>query len=137
MDRVNQNFQSIDEYIGTFPENVQETLKELRAVIRAAAPGATEKISYQMPAFAWNGILVYFAAYKRHIGFYPTGSGVEAFRNELAEYKGSKGSVQFPIDEPMPYDLIRRIVQFRVEENSKKSRSEINVARLEKEYERG
>ena len=120
MDRVNQNFQSIDEYIGTFPENVQETLKELRAVIRAAAPGATEKISYQMPAFAWNGILVYFAAYKRHIGFYPTGSGVEAFRNELAEYKGSKGSVQFPIDKPMPYDLIRRIVQFRVEEISKK-----------------
>ncbi len=113
---------NIDEYITGCPEHVREKLKELRETIRKAAPVAEEKISYQMPAFNLNGILVYFAAQTRHIGFYPTSSGVAAFKKELAGYKTSKGAIQFPTDKPLPLDLIARIVQFRVRKNSTKGK---------------
>jgi len=112
---------SIDEYIEQFPEDIQKKLQELRATIHAAAPTAEEKISYQMPAFALNGILVYFAAFKNHISFFPTGSGVEHFMPELAEYTTSKGTIQFPLDKPMPLDLVSRITAFRVQENQRKA----------------
>jgi uncharacterized protein YdhG (YjbR/CyaY superfamily) len=108
---------SIDEYISGFPPKIQKILQKVRKVIKKAAPGAEEKISYQMPAFAQRGILVYFAAWKNHIGLYPTSSGITAFKRELSKYKVAKGSVQFPIEEPLPYDLISRIVKFRVAEN--------------------
>lgn len=116
-------YQTIDEYIAQFPDNVQQTLQTLRKVIQEAAPVATEKISYQMPTFALHGNLVYFAAYQSHIGLYPGASGVAAFQNEITNYKTSKGTIQFPIDQPLPYDLIRRIVAFRVDENVKKAKS--------------
>ena len=112
-------FMSIDEYIGTFPEDVQKILGELRAVIKAAAPDAEEKISYQMPTFHLNGNLVHFAAFKNHIGFYPTPSGIEAFKKELSMYEGAKGSVKFPIEKPLPLKLISKIVKFRAAENLK------------------
>lgn len=113
-------YENIDQYISGFPPAVQEVLQSLRQVIKEAAPDAVEKISYQMPAFALNGILVYFAAYKKHIGFYPTASGIQKFAAELSGYNLSKGTVQFPIDHPLPYELITRIVKFRVEENLNK-----------------
>jgi uncharacterized protein YdhG (YjbR/CyaY superfamily) len=112
---------TIDEYIARFPEDVQHILAKIRSVIQESAPQAMERISYQMPAFYLKGNLVYFGAHKHHIGFYPTGSGVEAFKEELSAYKGSKGAVQFPLDEPIPYELISKIVKFRVAENLKKS----------------
>ncbi|NOT05405.1 MAG: hypothetical protein HOP27_12485 [Anaerolineales bacterium] len=121
MDSNKSGFNSIDQYIATFPSDIQKILEEIRAVIKAAAPEAEEKISYQMPTFFMNGNLVHFAAFKNHIGFYPTPSGTEAFQKELSIYKGAKGSVQFPINEPMPLKLITKIVKFRVAENSKKT----------------
>ena len=117
MDNRKIGFTSIDEYIATFPEDVQKILQELRATIKAAAPDAQEKISYQMPTFFLKSNLVHFAAYKNHIGFYPTPSGIEKFKSEISKYEGAKGSVQFPIDQPLPLDLIRKIVEFRVVEN--------------------
>lgn len=117
MQSQHAGFQSIDEYIATFPAGIQAILEELRAAIRAAAPDAEERISYQMPAFALHGNLVYFAAAKHHIGFYPTSSGIAAFQQELSAYEGSKGAVRFPIGQPLPLDLIRRMVEFRVAEN--------------------
>lgn len=119
----NSGFQTIDAYIATFPADVQKTLQELRAVIKAAAPEATEKISYQMPTFFLQGNLVHFAAYKNHIGFYPAPRGIEAFQEELSRYKGAKGSVQFPIDQPLPLELISRIVKFRRLENLEKAKA--------------
>jgi len=113
---------AIDEYIAAFPEELQERLKKLRATIKAAAPMAEEKISYQMPTFALNGNLVHFAAHQNHIGFYPTPSGIEKFQKELSFYKGAKGSVQFPNDKPIPYGLITKIVKFRVKENLVKAK---------------
>jgi uncharacterized protein YdhG (YjbR/CyaY superfamily) len=114
----------IDQYIRSFPEPVQKKLEMLRALIREQAPHAQEKISYRIPTFFLNGNLVHFAAYSRHIGFYPTSSGIRAFKSKLSKYKNSKGSVQFPIEEPLPVDLIKKIVKFRVEENmGKKSLS--------------
>jgi len=113
-------FQTIDEYIATFPENVQDILVKLRKVVLEAAPEADETISYGMPTFKLNGNLVHFAAYEKHIGFYPTPSGIEAFKEELSQYKGGKGSIQFPIDKPVPFDLVEKIVIFRVEENLNK-----------------
>jgi uncharacterized protein YdhG (YjbR/CyaY superfamily) len=110
-------FISIDEYIATFPEEIQKILEELRATIKASAPDAEEKISYQMPTFALKGNLVHFAAWKNHIGFYPTPSGTQAFEHELSIYEGAKGSVKFPIEKPLPLELISRIVKFRVAEN--------------------
>jgi uncharacterized protein YdhG (YjbR/CyaY superfamily) len=121
MDRNKSGFNSIDEYIANFPEDIQKILEELRAVIKASAPDAEEKISYQMPAFTLKGNLVYFAAYKKHIGFYPTPSGIQAFKHELSVYEGAKGSVKFPIDKPLPLELISKIVKFRVAENMKKA----------------
>lgn len=109
--------ESIDDYIATFPDEVQVILKKLRQTIRQAAPDATEKISYQMPTFYLNGNLVHFAAYKNHIGFYPAPSGIVAFQDELTKYKTSKGAVQFPIDAAIPHALVKKIVQFRVKEN--------------------
>jgi uncharacterized protein YdhG (YjbR/CyaY superfamily) len=114
--------ENIDEYIGAFPNDVQEILEKIRATIQKAAPDATEKISYSMPAFEQNGIVVYFAAYKNHIGLYALPSGHESFKEELSKYKSGKGSVQFPLDQPMPFELITRIVKFRVKENIEKAK---------------
>jgi len=112
---------SIDEYILRFSNEVQEILETVRNVIKESAPDAVEKISYQMPTFYFHGNLVHFAAYKNHIGFYPTSSGIAAFIHELSDYKTSKGAVQFPLNKPLPYDLITKIVKFRVAENCKKA----------------
>ena len=117
MENKKVGFVSIDEYIATFPEATQKILKKIRATIKAAAPDAEEKISYQMPTFTLKGNLVHFAAFKNHIGFYPTPTGIEKFKKELSVYEGAKGSVQFPLDKPIPYDLISKIVKFRVKEN--------------------
>lgn len=108
---------TIDEYIAGFPDDVQQSLQQIRRTIREAAPDAQEAISYQMPTFKLHGNLVHFAGYKKHVGFYPDPSGIEAFKDELAPYASSKGAVQFPLDQPLPYDLIGRIVTFRVSEN--------------------
>jgi len=110
------HYASIDEYIATFPTDTQKILQELRATIKAAAPGAQEKISYQMPAFALNGNLVYFAAWKNHIGLYATPSGTQEFEQELSIYEKARGSIKFPSTNPLPLDLISRIVKFRVAE---------------------
>lgn len=117
-----QSYATIDEYIAGFPEPIQSKLQELRLLIRDAAPEAQEKISYQMPTFYLNGNLVHFAAHTQHIGFYPAPSGIAQFKEQLSGYKHAKGSVQFPLDEPLPLDLIRQIVSFRVEENLAKKK---------------
>ena len=127
MESSKVGFESIDEYIATFPEEIQKILEELRTTIKAAAPDAEEKISYQMPTFALKGNLVHFAAHKNHIGFYPTPSGIEAFEQELSVYEGAKGSVKFPIEKPLPLGLISKIVAFRVAENLK--RAEVKVGK--------
>jgi len=113
----------IDNYIASFPEEIQMALDKMRAIIKKAAPNAAEVISYGMPAFRLNGNLVYFAAWKTHIGFYPTSSGIAAFKKEFADYKSSKGAVQFPIDKPFPSGLIKKIVKFRVKEDSLKAKA--------------
>jgi uncharacterized protein YdhG (YjbR/CyaY superfamily) len=115
-------YHNIDEYIRQFPSEIQAILQKIREIVHETAPEATEKISYQMPTFYLNGNLVHFAAFKKHIGFYPTPSGTEQFRNELSVYKGAKGSVQFPLNQPIPYELIRQIVEFRVTENKEKNK---------------
>ena len=112
---------SIDAYISRFPFEVRGILKKIRTTIRKAAPGAEETISYQIPAFALEGYLVYFAAFKSHIGFYPRTTAIAKFKKELAAYKGAKGSVQFPLDQPIPYGLISKIVKFRVKENLRRA----------------
>lgn len=114
-------FTSIDEYIAAFPEGVKDLLEEMRAVIKDAAPEAQEKISYQMPTFFLKGNLVHFGAFKNHIGFYPAPNGIAEFEQELSTYQRSKGAVQFPMDKPLPKELITRIVKFRVQENLKKA----------------
>lgn len=111
----------IDEYIAAFPEEARELLEKVRRTIREATPDAEEAIKYQIPTFTLHGNLVHFAAFKNHIGFYPAPSGIEAFKEELSAYKGAKGSVQFPLDQPIPFDLIRKIVRFRAEENMTKA----------------
>lgn len=116
-------FSTIDEYIATFPQETQALLEQMRATIRAAAPKAQEKISYQMPTFYLNGNLVHFAALKNHIGFYPTPSGIEAFRAETTMYKSTKGALQFPIDKPLPLKLVRKITKVRVAENLAKAKA--------------
>ncbi len=108
---------NIDDYIGSFPTDIQEILEKIRATIHKAAPDAEETISYQMPTFTLKGNLVHFAAFKYHIGFYPTPSGTEKFKKALSVYKGAKGSVRFSLDEPIPFALIGQIVKFRVKEN--------------------
>lgn len=118
---MKKDFTNIDAYIAGFPIEVQEILEQMRMTIRKAAPDATETISYAMPAFKLKNNLVYFAAYKNHIGFYPTASAIKAFQQEIAVYKNSKGAIQFPIDQPLPLDLIAKIVTFRVNESLEKS----------------
>jgi uncharacterized protein YdhG (YjbR/CyaY superfamily) len=113
---------NIDEYIAGFPPDVQRVLEQIRATIREAAPAAEEAIKYQIPTFVLNENLVHFAAFKSHVGFYPTPSGIEKFKDELSTYEGAKGSVRFPIDKPMPLRLIRKIVAFRVKEVRAKRR---------------
>ena len=112
-----KRFETVDEYIATFPRNVQDILEELRQTIHNSAPDAKEAISYQIPTFKLNGNLVHFAAFKNHIGFYPTSSGISRFKKELSRYEVSRGTVRFPINEPIPSDLIRKIVKYRVKEN--------------------
>jgi uncharacterized protein YdhG (YjbR/CyaY superfamily) len=114
------DFKSIDEYIATFPPEIQTRLCQLRAAIHKAAPEAEETISYQMPAFRQNGVLAYFAAFKNHIGFFPTAAGIEAFKDRLSGYKTSKGTVQFPLDQPLPLELVGEIVKLRVKQNQQK-----------------
>ena len=115
-----KQFKTMDEYIKTFPKDIQSILEKMRQSIRKAAPNAIEAISYQMPTFKLNGKnLVHFAAWKNHIGFYPTPSGTETFEKELSPYKFAKGSIQFPIDDPIPYDLVRKIVLFRIKDLEK------------------
>lgn len=113
---------SVDAYIASFPLEIKLKLEELRSIIKNAAPKAEEIISYQMPAYKQNGMLVYFAGYKKHIGFYPTGSGIEAFKNELGIYKWSKGAVQFPLDKPLPKALITKMVKFKLKQNAEKQK---------------
>ena len=113
---------TVDEYIAQFPEDIRKILEAIRSVIKESAPDAEEKISYQMPGYYMNGGLVWFGAYKKHIGFYPlTSSEDEAFNRELAAYRGTKGSLHFPLDQPMPFDLIRKIVRLRLAENLQKA----------------
>jgi len=109
--------QDIDEYIASFPKDTQEILEKVRTTIRQAAPDAEETIKYQIPTFTLKGNLVHFGAFKKHIGFYPTPTGTEEFKNELSVYEGAKGSIRFPLDRPIPFDLISKIVEFRVKEN--------------------
>jgi uncharacterized protein YdhG (YjbR/CyaY superfamily) len=117
---ASKKVQTVDEYISSFPPDVQGILKEIRETILESAPGAEETISYGMPTFRLKGNLVHFAAYKNHIGFYPTPSAIKAFKEELSHYNTSKGTVQFPREEPVPLDLVRKMVLFRVQENLKK-----------------
>ena len=112
---------TIDEYIADFPPDIQEILEKIRLIIREAAPDAEETVKYRMPTFTLKGNLVHFAAFKKHIGFYPTPTGTEKFSNEISVFQGAKGSIRFPLDKPIPYDLIRRIVGFRVKENLDKA----------------
>jgi len=114
---------SIDEYIAGFPPDVQETLEKIRMTVRRAAPDAEEAVKYGIPTFTLKGNLVHFGAYEKHIGFYPTPSGLEEFKEELSAYEGSKGTVRFPLDKPIPFDLISRIVKFRVKENLEKTQA--------------
>jgi uncharacterized protein YdhG (YjbR/CyaY superfamily) len=116
----NRTDPSVDAYIARFPAEIQERLQLLRQVIQQTAPDAEETIAYAMPAYRLHGSLVYFGAFKQHIGFYPTGSGITNFTQELTPYPSSKGAVQFPNDQPIPYDLVERIVAFRVQENLRK-----------------
>jgi uncharacterized protein YdhG (YjbR/CyaY superfamily) len=115
---------TIDEYIASFPRNVKTILEELRRTIKDSAPEAEEAISYGMPAFKLNGNLVFFAAFKNHIGFYPTASAIETFKEELPDYEVSKGTIRFPMDKPIPFDLVRRIVSYRVKENMDKRKQQ-------------
>ncbi|HPH85805.1 MAG TPA: DUF1801 domain-containing protein [Ferruginibacter sp.] len=111
----------VDLYIGSFPDTTRMKLEQLRDIIRAIAPEATEHISYQMPAYSLHGPMVYFAGYKNHIGFYPCASGIEVFKDEFSKYKWSKGAVQFPLDKPLPVTLIKKIVSYRRKENLQKA----------------
>ena len=114
-------FSTVDEYIDMFSPHVQELLETMRSYVKEAAPGAEEVISYGMPAIKQHGVLVYYAGYKGHIGFYPTGAGIKAFENELTAYKTSKGAIQFPIDKPIPKSLVKKIVKYRVKEDAERA----------------
>lgn len=121
MEAIATKFKTVEEYISSFPPKTVELLEELRKTIKQAAPGAKEVVSYNVPAFQFHGMLVYYAAFKGHIGFYPTPSGIAAFKKELAAYKGAKATIQFPLDRPLPLELVSRMVKFRVEENAAKA----------------
>jgi len=122
----NSTSKDIDLYISGFPAETQQVLEQVRAAIRKAAPDASEIINYGIPTFFLNGNLVHFAGYKNHIGFYPTPSAIEAFKKELSVYEGAKGSVQFPLDKPMPFSLISKITRFRVKQNTDKAAAKTN-----------
>jgi uncharacterized protein YdhG (YjbR/CyaY superfamily) len=122
MAAIKPTSKDVDKFISTYPEEVQEVLNKVRATIHEAAPGAVETINYGIPTFTLNGNLVHFSGFKDHIGFYPTPSGIEKFKKELSKYEGAKGSVKFPLDQPMPYELITKIVKFRVQENLAKKK---------------
>ncbi len=109
--------ENVDAYIEGYPPKVQKILQKIRKTIQKAAPGAEESISYQMPGYKLNGVLIYFAGYEKHIGVYPAPRGAKEFKKELEQYEGGKGTVQFPLDQPVPYDLITRMVKYRMEEN--------------------
>ncbi len=117
----------VEEYISWFPEETQKIMEQMRVIIKEAAPEAAEIISYAMPAYQFKGVLVYFAAYAKHIGFYPTGLGIAKFKEELIDYKTSKGTVQFPLSKPLPSALITRIVRFRVAENLEKAKKPAKI----------
>jgi uncharacterized protein YdhG (YjbR/CyaY superfamily) len=123
MTDIREVTKSMDSYISRFPKEVQKILERVRSTIREAAPDAGETINYGIPTFTLKGNLVHFAAFKNHIGFYPAPSGIEKFKNELSVYEGAKGSVQFPLDQPIPLDLISRITKFRVKENLERAES--------------
>src|SRR4051794_27065674 len=116
-------FKTVDEYISTFSTSTKKILQDVRNTIHEAAPQAEDVISYNMPASKFKGVLVYYAAYEKHIGFYPTASGIEVFKKQLGDYKFSKGAIQFPIDQPMPFDLITKMVKFRVKEVQEKEKA--------------
>jgi uncharacterized protein YdhG (YjbR/CyaY superfamily) len=118
---MDKKIDAIDEYIANFPEDVQNLLQEVRKVIQSTAPEAVEAISYGIPTFKLEGNLVHFGGFKDHIGFYPAPRGLEKFKEELSGYEGSKGTVKFPLDKPIPYDLIRKITAFRVQDNLEKA----------------
>ena len=120
MEKQTKKIRTMDEYIGSFPKDVQEKLESIRKLVAKLAPDAQEKISYQMPTFYLNGNLVHFAAFQNHIGFYPTPHGISEFQDELSKYKNGKGSVQFQLDEPLPMKLIERIVKYRIQKNRDK-----------------
>ena len=117
----NTKFETVNEYMSALPESTRVKLEKLRQTIKKAAPQAEEVISYNMPAYKQEGMLVYYAAYKGHIGFYPTASPIKAFKEELADYSGSKGTVRFPLDKPIPSGLVSRIVKYKVKENLEKA----------------
>lgn len=125
-------FTSVTEYFSIFPAPIKTKLKEMKKIIQAAAPEAEEVISYNMPAFKMDGVLVYYAGYKEHIGFYPTGSGISAFKKEIEGYKSSKGAVQFPLDEPLPVALITKMVKYRVKEDKAKAKEKLEKAKAKK-----
>lgn len=129
MEIASKKFKTVDEYISTFPASTKKLLERVRKTIKQAAPAAEEVISYNMPAFKQNGMLVYYAGYNAHIGFYPTASGIAAFQKEIAKYKNSKGAIQFPLDEPMPLELITKIVKFRMKENLQKAEAKKSIAK--------
>lgn len=114
---------TVEKYIQEFPKEVQEIMQKIRAIVKEEAPEVQEKVSYGMPTFSYKGILVHFAAYKNHIGFYPTPSGISKFEEQLKPYKHAKGSVQFPLSKPIPYDLIRQMIKTRVKENLTKAKN--------------
>jgi len=120
---VRKKYKTIDEYIKTFPKDIQIILEKIRQTIHETAPETVETVSYQMPTFKLNGKnLVHFAAFKEHIGFYPTPSGIDSFEKELAPYRTGKGTLQFPLDKPIPFNLVKKVVIFRVKENLNKKR---------------
>lgn len=125
MERIlpSTKFSSIDQYHAAFPDHIRLLLDEMRTIIKQAAPKAAEVISYNMPAFKMNGVLVYYAGYKEHIGFYPTGGPIVAFKEQLAKYKTSKGAIQFAIDKPIPKKLVKDIVKFRIAEDEERAKS--------------
>jgi uncharacterized protein YdhG (YjbR/CyaY superfamily) len=122
-----KKFHTVDEYLLALPKSVRDTVEGLRKTIRQAAPQAQEVVSYNMPAFKWNGMLVWYAAFKKHIGFYPKASAIVAFKEELASYKTSKGAIQFPIEKPIPAGLVKKIVKFRLKENEQEKRERGNA----------
>ena len=118
-------FQTVDEYIATFPPKTKKFLKDMRTTIKQVAPQAEEAISYNMPAFKLDGMLVWYAGYKEHIGLYPKTKVIQVFKKELTDYKLSKGTIQFPLDQPLPLDLISRIVKYRIKENQEVSKAKV------------